>query len=403
MALIGREEIAQNCRMIYSKENMIQKYKEEYDKGGKKEKILIIDVNCKNSSTGKIVYELYQNIRADGRQVAICYGRGPLIKEENIYKFGVDCETAIHAALARVTGYNGCFSPISTLRLIRYIEKYKPDVIHLHELHAYFVNIKMLINYIKRKQIPVVWTFHCEYMYTGKCGHAYECLKFQQGCGKCPLLKEYPKSIFFDKTRQMLKQKRNLLENWKFTIVTPSQWSADRVKRSFLKDKNIRVIHNGVDINVFKPANSYDLKKKLKISQEYKVALFVAPNVSDKRKGGYWILKVAEELRKQKIIFLMVGGGEKNLSYPENVRYIGPVYNQKELAAYYSLSDIFLLCSERETYSMTCAESLCCGTPVVGFKCGAPETIFKEPYAKFIDYGNVPELCAAITAYLNFK
>ena len=186
-------------------------------------KVLLIDVNCKYSSTGKIVYDLFRKLKVEGHEAAVCYGRGEVIREEGIYKFGLDWETRIHAGLARITGLNGYFSPISTKRLIRFIEKFQPDVIHIHELHAYFVNLKPLINYIKLKKIKVVWTFHCEYMYTGKCGHAYECLNFQKGCGDCPAVKDYPKSLFFDKTRKMLKDKKELLGDLDFTIVTPSQ------------------------------------------------------------------------------------------------------------------------------------------------------------------------------------
>lgn len=300
-------DLVSKAQEVYSKENMSKRYMEEYDKGGRKERILLIDVNCKQSSTGKIVYDLYQNIRADGRKAAICYGRGSLIEEEDIFKFGIDTETKIHAGLARVTGYNGYFSPISTQRVINYIEEFKPDIIHIHELHAYFVNIKPLIECIKQKGIPVVWTFHCEYMYTGKCGHAYECSKFQTECHNCPAVKDYPKSMFIDKTKQMFRMKKKLLEDMDFTIVTPSQWLADRVKLSFLKEKDIKVIHNGIDTSVFHPTDTSDLRKELNIPDGYKIVLAVAPDIMSERKGGQWVLRLAERMRGQKVMFVLVG------------------------------------------------------------------------------------------------
>ena len=302
-------DIVEKAQEAYSKENMAKRYMQEYDKDGRKERILLIDVNCKNSSTGKIVYDLYTNIRADGRQAQVCYGRGELIEEENIYKFGLDWETAIHAGLARLTGYNGCFSKLSTNRLIKKIEEFKPDVIHIHELHAYFVNIKPLIEYIKQKHIPVVWTFHCEYMYTGKCGHAYECLGYQQECGNCPAINEYPKSLVFDRTKQMLKLKKDLLANLNFTIITPSQWLADRVKTSFLKDKEIKIIFNGVDTTIFHPVDAENLKSELHIPSDYKVILAVAPNIMSEAKGGHWVLKIAEKMRNEKVQVVLVGEG----------------------------------------------------------------------------------------------
>lgn len=300
-------DLVSKAQEAYSKENMSKRYMEEYDKGGRKERILLIDVNCKQSSTGKIVYDLYQNIRTDGRKAAICYGRGPLVEGDNIFKFGIDLETKIHAGLARITGYNGYFSPLSTKRLIDFIENYKPDLIHIHELHAYFVNIRPLLTYIKSKGIPVVWTFHCEYMYTGKCGHAYECNNFQYACGNCPAVKEYPKSLLLDKTKQMLAMKKELLQDWDFTIVTPSAWLADRVRMSFLKDKRIRVIHNGIDTDVFKPVNASELRKQLKIPANHKIVLAVAPTIMSAQKGGKWIIELAENMKNESVTFVLVG------------------------------------------------------------------------------------------------
>lgn len=306
-------DLSKRAQTIYSKNNMLKRYLKEYDRNGKKEKILLIDVNCKYSSTGKIVYDLYNGIKKDGREAAICYGRGPLVRGENIYKFGIDVETGIHAILSRISGYNGCFSPISTERLIKYIEKFKPDLIHIHELHAYFVNIKPLIEYIKRKNIPVVWTFHCEYMYTGKCGHAYECSHFKKVCGNCPAVKTYPKSFFFDRTKQMFTMKKQLLSDMDFTIVTPSKWLANRVKLSFLKDKNICVIHNGIDTDIFKCVNIGELKKELSIPTENKVVLALAPNIMSEAKGGKWVLDLAKRFIDKKITFILVGDTGKEV------------------------------------------------------------------------------------------
>lgn len=300
----GLEELAQKA---YSSESMYHKYVEEYDFDGYKKKILLIDVNCKNSSTGKIVYDLYQNLKREGREAAVCYGRGEKVQGHNIYKFGLDWETNIHAALARVTGYNGYFSHFSTQRLIKFIEEYKPDIIHIHELHAYFVNIKPLLNYIKKKGIPVVWTFHCEYMYTGKCGHANECKKFQTECHNCPALKEYPKSLFFDCTRKMFRDKKKLLSDFDMTIVTPSKWLADRVKLSFLKNKKLRIINNGIDSSIFYKMDGSKIKKQLGIPEENKVVLTVAPNIMSEAKGGNWVVKLAEKMQGENISFVLVG------------------------------------------------------------------------------------------------
>lgn len=300
-------DLAKTAQSQYSNEHMIREYMKVYDREGRKERVLLIDVNCKFSSTGKIVYNLFKGLKEDGREAAICYGRGDEIHEEGIYKFGLDWETNIHAGLARITGYNGCFSPLSTKRLIAYIEKFQPDVIHIHELHAYFVNIKPLLEYIKKRKIKVVWTFHCEYMYTGKCGYTYDCKKYVSGCDNCPAIKEYPKSILFDKTKQMYLIKKKLLEDMDVEIITPSKWLADRVKLSFLKDKKIRVIHNGIDINIFHPMNVDDLKKQLNISPKDKVVIAIAPDIMIERKGGKQVLKLAKSMIDQSVVFVLVG------------------------------------------------------------------------------------------------
>lgn len=299
--------LAKLAQSQYSNEHMLQEYMKVYDRDGRKQKVLLIDVNCKYSSTGKIVYNLFHGLKKDGREAAVCYGRGEEIHEDGIYKFGLDWETKIHAGLSRVTGYNGCFSPISTRRLIKYIEEFQPDVIHIHELHAYFVNIKPLLEYIKKKKIKVVWTFHCEYMYTGKCGYAYECQKYRNGCGQCPAIKEYPKSIYVDRTKQMYLMKKRLMEDFDVDIITPSKWLADRVKLSFFKEKNIEVIHNGIDTNVFKPEETSKLRKELNIPKENKIVVSIAPDIMIERKGGKQVLKLAEAMSEQPITFVLVG------------------------------------------------------------------------------------------------
>lgn len=300
-------DLAKTAQSQYSNEHMIREYMKVYDREGRKERVLLIDVNCKFSSTGKIVYNLFKGLKEDGREAAICYGRGDEIHEEGIYKFGLDWETNIHAGLARITGYNGCFSPLSTKRLIAYIEEFQPDVIHIHELHAYFVNIKPLLEYIKKRKIKVVWTFHCEYMYTGKCGHAYSCTNFMHGCGKCPAVHEYPKSLFIDRTKQMFSMKRKAMNGLDVEIVAPSEWLAKRVKMSFLQDVNISIIHNGIDTNIFKEQNIKSLRNELKIPSENQVVLAVAPDIMSESKGGKWVLKLAESMKDEPITFILIG------------------------------------------------------------------------------------------------
>lgn len=367
-------------------------------------KILLIDVNCKNSSTGKIVYDLYQGInKKDGYEATICYGRGPLIKEKNIYKFSSDLEAKIHAFLTRITGLMGYFSPFATRKLIKFIDEYKPDVIHIHELHSYFVNIIPLIKFIKKRNIKTIWTFHCEFMYTGKCGYAYECEKWQRECKNCPQVKEYPKSLFFDFSRKMFKDKKNIMKNFdNLIITTPSEWLEKRVKKSFLKDKEILTIHNGIDTDIFHPTDYEDLKLKHKLNDE-KIVLSIAPDILSERKGGRWVLELAKQYKNKNIKFILIGIKDLSEKFDENIIPIGLLSDQKELAKYYSMADLFLICSKRENFPTTCLEASCCGIPIIGFDEGGTKETGLENASNFVQYGDLKKLKENIDEFLYNK
>ena len=365
-------------------------------------KVLLIDVNCKHSSTGKIVYDLYTELNNSGNEAAVCYGRGPLVKEKNIFKFGLDIETYFHAGMSRLTGLMGFFSIVSTMRLISFMRKFKPDVVHIHELHAYFVNYGPVISFLKKNNIKTVWTFHCEFMYTGKCGYAYECEKWKSECNRCPQLKEYPKSLIFDFSRFMFKYKVNLFNGFNnLTIVTPSEWLANRVKRSFLSNKDVMVINNGIDTSVFYPRSTELLRKKHGFIDE-KIVLTVAPNLLSERKGGKIVLELASRLEQENIKFIMIGIENPEVVNRNNVIALGKTSNQSELADYYSLADLFFLSSKIENYPTTCLESISCGTPVLAFDVGGTKEIV-EKFGKCINVNRRSELENIIIGMLSYK
>lgn len=335
-------------------------------------RVLYIDVNCKNSSTGNIVYSLYSQCISKNIDAAVCYGRGKRIKENNIYKFGLDFETYLHAFLTRITGYTGCFSFLSTLRLIKYIKRFKPDIVHIHELHAYFVNISKLLKFLKTRNIKTIFTNHCEFIYTGKCGHAKECTKYSSTCGSCPHLRDYPSSLWFDKTSKMLKSKKQLFENWNnCLIVSPSCWLNSRMSRSFLKEKNRVVVHNGIDTSIF------IVSKKQISTSDKKVILSVAPNIMSDLKGGKYVLELSKLFKASDVEFLLVGD-TTNYSgvIPDNVKIYPLITDRKQLIELYQKANVFLICSSFENYPTTCLEAQCCGLPVFGFDVGGvSETI----------------------------
>ena len=361
-------------------------------------KILFINSVYKTGSTGKIVYDLKKELEKNGHETYVCYGRGQNLREKGTIKFSYNLETLFHAFLSRIIGLMGYFSYFSTKRLINTIKKFKPDIVHIHETHSYFINYLSLIEYLKKENIKTIWTFHCEYMYTGNCGHSYECEKWKNICETCPDIKRYPRSLFFDFTHKMFLDKKKAFQSFNnLIIVTPSQWLKDRVKKSFLKDKRIEVIHNGIDTEIFKPRDFSYLKEKYNIGEK-KVILSVAPDIMRDEKGGKWIVKLAEKCLDLNCVFIIIGVKDLNEKFPDNVIALGRTENQIELAKYYSLADIFVICSQKETFSMTCAEAISCGTQVIGFKSGAPETVFLNSI--FVDYGDLKTLKKEIENYL---
>jgi putative colanic acid biosynthesis glycosyltransferase len=367
-------------------------------------KVLLIDVNYKNSSTGKIVYDLYSSLNKNGYTAAVGYGRGPLVDEPNVLKISSNGEVYVHALLTRITGITGKYSPFATHNLIKFIDDFNPDVVHIHELHAYFINLSPVINYLKKNKIKTIWTFHCEFMYTGKCGHAYECEKWKSECGNCPQVKEYPSSMFFDFTKKMFNEKKELFQGFNnLTIVTPSQWLADRVKQSFLKDKDITVIHNGIDTtNIFYPRVFNHLKEKHNIGDE-KIVLAVAPDLMSEQKGGKWVLELAEKFKGQNVKFIFIGVEELNKEYDANIIALGRTNNQQELAEYYSMADLFVICSKRENFPTTCIEALACGTPVVGFDEGGTKETAPGELGFFVKYGDIDALEKVVIQKLKNK
>lgn len=355
-------------------------------------RILYINSVCKSGSTGKIAYSLYTAVNSCGDVAAVCYGRGNEVAEENIFKFGLGWETVLHAALTRLTGYTGCFSFFSTRRLLRFIDEFRPDIIHLHEPHAYFVNLRPLFEYIRAHDIPLVYTFHCEFAYTGKCGFANECTRWRAGCaGACPQLREYPRTLFFDHTERMCAEKKRLLSGLNMTICTPSKWLAERVGQSFLKEYDVRVVPNGIDTALFAP-HPYDaLKARCGIGEE-KVVLAVAPYMMDKRKGGRDVLRLAESMRNDNVRFILIGVDDLTESFPDNVTALGRTENQQELAAYYSMADVFVICSRMENLPTTCLEAIACGTPVAGFAVGGTVETAPAPLGRFCEYGDIDAL-----------
>lgn len=361
-------------------------------------KIAQIDVNYEQGSTGKIVETIHKHLISSKHQSRVYYGRGQKCSEPGIIKISHDLATYLDAGLSRMTGYTGIFSPAATNKLINYLEIFQPDVVHLHELHGYYLNYFDLLKYLKDCRIPVVWTLHCENAYTGRCGSAFDCEQWKTACKKCPRLNDYPSSLLFDRSQVQFERKRKLMSDMDMVSFAPvSKWLHNRLKQSFLKDKPAYVVHNGINTtDVFLPCDYTDLIKRHHLDGRY-VVLSVAPDLMSPRKGGQWVLEVAKRMQDKPVTFIMIGVKEKSLNCSSNVIYLAPIRDKKELAKYYSLADIFLITSQSETFSLTCAESLACGTPIVGFDSGGPTEVAPEPFGYFVPYARIDDLVSLIS------
>lgn len=356
-------------------------------------RVLQVNSVCHNGSTGKLAYALHMRLIADGNESMICYGRGERLSDINCRRIGNIVQLYFDAFFTRLTGLAGFFSPFSTKQLLKYIKAYQPDVVHLHNLHGYYINIYRVMESLKRLKIPTIWTMHDEFLFTGKCASTLECHKWESGCYKCPQLHSYPSSLFLDFSRFMYHIKKRQFSDFNgLLLVAPSAWLGDRVKHSFLKDKKLFIIPNGIDsTTTFRPRDTSDLRRNLGLKDE-RVVLAVAPGIMSDQKGGKYAIELSRILQDENIVFILIGMNASATGRQGKLILLEKINDQVELALYYSLADLFLLCSSQETFSLTCAESLCCGTPVAGFKSGAPETVFERPFAQFVEYGDVKAL-----------
>lgn len=370
-------------------------------------KILQVNSVYSKGSTGKIVHDIHTEVQRRGFDSVVCYGRGEHIVEPNLYKICPEWYSKLNNLWSRITGvmYGGLW--FSTYKLKRIIEREKPDIVHLHCINGYFVNIYKIIIYLNRRKIKTVLSLHAEFMHTANCGHAFECERWKIGCGHCPRLKQETKSLFFDGTHRSWKLMKQAFDGFgdNLIVTSVSPWLENRASQSPILS-NVRhvTVLNGLDTTVFKLYDKKDCRKQFDIPVDKKVIFHATPSFSaDKNslKGGWYVCELAKQMPD--VLFVIAGSYADGLSVSANVRLLGRVSNQVDLAKLYSSADMTVLTSKRETFSMVTAESLCCGTPVVGFKAGAPEEIALQEYSRFVEYGDMDALKNAVIKILDMN
>ena len=344
----------------------------------------IVEINtCNYGSTGTIMLQIAQTAENRGHNVWVAYHNRPLNRAKAVKHsilIGNKFAYFFHTKLNLYTGLNGCGSFFSTIHFLRKTKKLKPDLIHLHNLHNCYINLPLLFRFIKKHKIPVVWTLHDCWSFTGQCAHfdMVKCSKWKNGCHNCPQTHIYPAS-YVDRTKAMWKLKKKWfcgVEN--MTLVTPSQWLANCVKESYLHNYQTQVIYNGIDLNVFKPSNG-DARKKHNIPEDKFMILGVSFGWSE-RKGLDIFNHLAERLDFEKYQVVLVGTNSETdkLLHP-NIISIHKTNNRTELAEIYSAADVFVNPTREEALGLVNIEANACGLPVVTFRSGgSPECINTE-------------------------
>ncbi len=347
-------------------------------------------------STGKIAEGISKVLTENNIENYVFYAIGK--NAENALKIENKLYLKLNILKTRLFGKHGFYSQLATLRMLKKIDKIKPDVIHLHNIHGHYINIRMLFNYIKKNNVKVVWTLHDCWAFTGHCSHFdyIGCEKWKTGCYNCKQQKSYPCSSFFDRSAVSYKDKKELFTNVKnLTIVTPSEWLAELVKQSFLKDYPIKVINNGIDLESFKPIES-DFRKKYNLENKFTI-MGIAPDINGK-KGGKYLVEIAKKLKD---CFVVIVGLNTNETLPDNVIKVPRTNSKKELAKIYSMADVFVNTTLEDTFPTVNLEALACGTSVVTFNTGGSPESVDEKVGYVAEKYNLEELVEQILMVKN--
>lgn len=344
-------------------------------------KLVEINTVC-NVATGKIMGDTQRIANQAGYETISFYGRRKGYKDIRCKKFGNIFSFLSHVFISVVFDAEGRGSYFATKKLIRLIKKENPNIIHLHNLHGYYLNYKLLFDYLNNEyKGKIVWTFHDCWPFTGHCPHftIANCNKWEKECYSCPNKKNYPISLLFDNSRNNYKLKKELFTKRNdLEIIVPSQWLKNLVEKSFFKVNRVNVINNFIDLKKFKKTYDKSIYEKYKIDDSKKIVLGVA-NVWDERKGLSVFLKLANDLKD--LQFVLVGLSKKqirNIRTYKNVVGIERTDNQEELVKIYSIANVFINPSKEETFSMVCLEALACSVPVIVYQNTAMEDFVNE-------------------------
>ena len=340
----------------------------------------ILEINSNNyASTGNIMLNIAKQARLKGYKVYTSCRKsrvGLKFKYDDQIYIGTWLDRVISERLSVLFGLNGYFNTINTALFINKINKIKPDLIHIHSLCDNYLNISMLFKYIRKNNIPTIWTLHDNWAFTGRCAQ-FRCDKWMEGCGNCPHLDFTPASLFLDNTRHVYNQREKLYNSIStMTIVTPSKWLSDLVRISLFKENHpIKVINNGINLDIFKPTES-SFRKDHNIEDKYMI-LGVA-SYWNEGKGINEFIRLSKELSDKYKIVIVGSIDFIGQELPDNIISIKKTFDQKQLAEIYSSADLFINPTTDENFPTVNMEAIACGCPVLTYSAGGSAEIIDD-------------------------
>lgn len=360
-------------------------------------KILQINALYGGSSTGRTTMELDIELTNQGYESFVAVPKS-IQEKDNIYIVGDKLDWNSHAFFSRLLGTQGYFSKQPTKKLIKYIENIKPDVIHMRNLHGNYINLPLLLKYIAKNDIPTVITLHDCWFFTGKCCYytADNCWKWQTQCDNCPIIEKYNKSWFFDRTRKMFNDKKELLGKINnLAVIGVSDWLTNDAKKApiFENAKVVKRIYNWIDLELFYPRETKELRQELNLADDFVVVCVSHTWCAEK--GLLKIIDLAKKIPHVK--FVLVGNMPEGYELPENVLSVGATNSVDKLATYYSMADAMLNLSIQETFGKTTAEAIATGTPVIGYNSTATPELIGNGCGKVLELNaTIDEIAEAV-------
>lgn len=369
-------------------------------------KILRITTEINRSSIGRTTEQLGNLVLAEGWESYIAYGRTDGISQSKKIHIGSDLDVKIHGVITRLFDMHGHGSYLATKKFIKKVKEIKPDIIHLHDIHGYYMNLKVLFDYLRESNIPVVWTHHDCWAYTGHCGFYSEigCNKWKTGCFDCPSYKDYPSSLFIDRSKKNYEEKKVLFTSInKIYNVGVSQWICDELKESFLNKYPIMRIYNGIDTSLFKPLREESQAVRKKFNLGDGILLTAVATAWSERKGLSDYLDLRKRLDK-KYTLVFVGAPQSLIQQlPEGIVGIQRTDNIEELVRIYSASSIVMNLAGAESFGKTTPEGLACGTPSIVYNCTASPELVDENTGVVVEKGDIDGVLKAIEKIMSWN